>query len=256
MNALELKNLSKVYKRKIRAVDNLSIEVPESSVLGLVGPNGAGKSTIMNILAGLLNKTEGKITILGQHIHKGDYEYKRKVGFVLEEPHYIEKLTVREYLHFCGAMYELKPHEINNRTEELLSFFRLEEKASSWIENCSTGMKKKVSLAAALIHQPQLLILDEPLEGIDPLSARQIKDNIRLMTENGITVVISSHQLDTIERFCDEVAIINNGKLIYQAKMDDIREMVESNSYSSLEELFVELVSEHDNGQTQKLSWL
>ena len=133
----------------------------------------------------------------------------------------------------------------------------MEKKASDRIENCSTGLKKKVSLAATLIHRPKLLILDEPFEGIDPISVKQIKDNLRLMSEQGITIVLSSDNLDTVERLCDEVAIINKGKIIYQAKTDEIRAKVESQKYDSLEDLFVELISEHDqNKKAGRLSWL
>ncbi len=261
MNAIEIQNLNKIYKKKIHAVDDFSMVVPESSIFGLLGPNGAGKSTIMNILAGIIRRTDGEISILNDSINDGDYEYKRKVGFVLEEPHYIEKLTIKEYLVFCGAMYGIKPNEIEKRTGELIDFFNLKEKANDWIETCSTGMKKKVSLSAALIHQPRLLILDEPLEGIDPVSAKQIKENLRMMSDRGITIVISSHNLDTIEKLCDEVAIINKGKLVLQVKTKDIhiriKEEINQETYKSLEELFVDVVSEDDlSKKTKKLSWL
>ena len=257
MNAIETDHLTKIYKKKIRALDDCSLAIPESCIFGLIGPNGAGKSTMMNIWAGILNRSGGGFSILGETIHIGDFEYKRQIGFVLEKPHYIEKLTVEEYLNFCGAMYEIDTETVKSRTDELLDFFDLEEKASVLIENCSTGMKKKVSLAAVLIHRPRLLILDEPFEGIDPVSVKQIKDNLRLMSERGITIVLSSHNLDTVERLCDEVAIINKGRIIYQEKTDQIREKAESHEYDSLEELFVDLISEHErDGKSERLSWL
>lgn len=261
MNAIEIQNLKKIYKKKVLAVDDFSMVVPESSIFGLLGPNGAGKSTIMNILAGIIRRTDGDISILDESINDDDYEYKRKVGFVLEEAHYIERLTVKEYLNFCGAMYGIKTNEIEKRTNELIDFFSLKEKENDWIETCSTGMKKKVSLAAALIHQPRLLILDEPLEGIDPVSAKQIKENLRMMADRHITVVISSHNLDTVEKLCDEVAIINKGKLVLQVKTKDIRtrikEKMNQETYESLEELFVDVVSDDNERQNpKKLSWL
>lgn len=261
MNAIEIQNLKKIYKKNVLAVENFSMLVPESSIFGLLGPNGAGKSTIMNILAGIIRRTGGEISILDESINGDDYEYKRNVGFVLEEPHYIERLTVKEYLVFCGAMYGIKPDEIEKRIGELIDFFNLKEKENDWIETCSTGMKKKVSLAAALIHQPKLLILDEPFEGIDPVSAKQIKENLRMMSDRQITVVISSHNLDTVEKLCDEVAIINKGKLVLQVKTKDIRtrikEDINQETYESLEELFVDVVSEDDRSKkTKKLSWL
>jgi len=257
MNAIETDHLTKIYKKKVRALDGCSLTIPESCIFGLIGPNGAGKSTMMNIWAGILNRSDGSFSILGETVHKWDYECKRQIGFVLEKPHYIEKLTVEEYLHFCGAIYELGTETVKSRTNELLDFFDLGKKASDRIENCSTGLKKKVSLAATLIHRPKLLILDEPFEGIDPISVKQIKDNLRLMSEQGITIVLSSDNLDTVERLCDEVAIINKGEIIYQTKTDEIRAKVGFKKYNSLEDLFVELISEHDqNKKAGRLSWL
>lgn len=261
MSAIEIKNLKKVYRHNQLAVDDLSLTIPQSSVFGILGPNGAGKSTIINILSGIVKKTAGEISVLGEKIERDDYEYKRSVGFVLEQPHYLEKLTVKEYLHFVGAMYEIEGNEVKIRTKELINFFDLGEKENSWIETYSTGMKKKVSLAAAMIHQPRLLILDEPLEGIDPVSARQIKDNLLLMADKGISVVITSHNLDTVEKFCDKVAIIDKGKLVFQAKTEDIRKKIKNEvtqeTYQSLEEIFVDVISTNSGKkQTKKLSWL
>jgi ABC-2 type transport system ATP-binding protein len=261
MNAIEINNLTKIYKKSICAVDNFSLVIPSSSIFGIVGPNGAGKSTVMNILAGVVNKTGGSFTILGKQIKKGDYEYKREVGFVLDKPHYIEKLSVTDYLNFCGAMYELPANEIEMRVSELLHFFELDGKQDERIELCSKGMKKKVSLAAAMIHQPKLLILDEPMEGIDPVLVKQIKDTLRLMAEKGVTVILSSHHLDSVEKFCDEVAIIDKGKLVFQSKTTDIRKSVKDEltqeTYESLEEIFIDAVSEKSvKKEIKRLSWL
>jgi len=260
MNAIEFKKLKKIYRGKIAAVDGIDLTIPKSTIFGIIGPNGAGKSTIINILAGLVNKTKGEVKILGSQIQKGDYEYKRDVGFVLEQPHYIEKLSVVEYLHFAGTMYEIETVEIEKRTSELINFLRLKEKENDWIESYSTGMKKKVSLAAALIHQPKILILDEPLEGIDPVSVKQIKDNLRLMVEKGVTVLISSHNLDSIEKMCDEVGIIDKGKLVFQAKTKDIHQKINKGInkeiYHSLEDIFVDTIIDDNDKGNNKLSWL
>jgi len=261
MKAIEINNLTKIYKKSMCAVDDFSLTVPLSTIFGIAGPNGAGKSTLMNILAGVVNKTRGSFTILGKKITKGDYEYKREVGFVLDKPHYIEKLSVIDYLNFCGTMYEIPATEIQMRVSELLHFFELHEKQDERIEFCSKGMKKKVSLAAALIHQPDLLIIDELLEGIDPTSAKQIKENLRLMTKNGVSVVLTSHNMPTIENFCDEVAIINNGKKVFHSETKNIRKKIKDEvnqeTYKSLEEIFVDVVSENTTDQqAKKLSWL
>ena len=260
MNAIEIKNLTKIFKKDVRAVNDFTLDIPEATMFGLLGPNGAGKSTVMNILAGVLKKTEGNITILGNRLNSDDYQYKREVGYVLDRPHYIEKLTIKEYLHFCGAMYEIQDAETVSRASELIQFLGLPEKENYRIASCSTGMKKKVSLAAALIHQPRLLILDEPLEGIDPVSVRQIKDNLRYMVEKGVTVMLSSHNMDAIEKLCDQVAIINKGQLIFESRTEDIRKKIKDEmsreTYQSLEEIFVDLVTDRDDRDSKRLSWL
>ncbi len=262
MNAIEIKNLRKVYKSNIWGLNGLDLVIPTSQIFGILGPNGAGKSTMMNILAGLLKPTEGEFKMFGMKIRKGDYEYKRNVGFVLDQPHYISKLNIIDYLQFCGAMYQIPVVQCQNRIEELLIFLNLHEKKKSLIEKCSTGEKKKVSLASALIHHPDLLILDEPLEGIDPVSAKQIKDNLNFMASKGITVVLSSHNIEMVENLCDEIAIINKGKLLFQSKTADIRRKIKNElnqtPYKSLEEIFIDLVTDkHDKEKPiSKLSWL
>lgn len=261
MNSLELRDLHKTYKRKIVALDGLNLEVPSGCIFGLLGPNGAGKSTAINIIAGVVRRKSGEVYVLGESIGDHDYEYKRYVGFLLERSHYIEKLTVKEYLEFAAVMYGLDEAEGRKRAAELISFFRLEEKQDEWIETYSAGMQKKVSLAAALIHHPKLLILDEPLEGIDPVSAKLIKENLRTMASQDITILISSHVLDTIEKLCDEIAIIHNGKRVLQSTTENLRNQIKNEitgeTFESLEEIFIETVTgEHGEKRIRTLSWL
>ncbi|MGO9480763.1 MAG: ABC transporter ATP-binding protein [Candidatus Kryptoniota bacterium] len=261
MKAIELSGLQKTYSKNVKALDGLDLTVDEGAILGFVGPNGAGKSTTINIIAGLIKKYAGTVRLLGEEIRATDYEYKRNIGFVLEKPRYIDKLTPREYLRFVAGMYGIGDKESGPKIDELLDFLDLEQKKKARIETLSAGMKKKVSLAAAIMHQPRILILDEPLEAIDPVSAKAIKDNLKLMVQNGTTVLLSSHVLDTVEKFCDEIAIINKGKIVFQSKMEEIRtklkDQLGQETCSSLEEIFVEVVSE-DGGETgeKKLSWL
>jgi ABC-2 type transport system ATP-binding protein len=261
VKAIELYGLQKSYSKHVRALDGLDLAVNEGRILGFVGPNGAGKSTTINIIAGLIKKNAGTVKLLGEEIHPTDYEYKRNIGFVLEKPRYIDKLSAREYLRFVAGMYGIKEGESESRIDELLDFLDLAQKKRARIETFSAGMKKKVSLAAAIIHQPRILILDEPLEAVDPVSAKAIKDNLKLMVQKGTTVLLSSHVLDTVEKFCDEIAIINKGKIVFQSKMEEIRGKLKDElgqeTYSSLEEIFVEVVTENDaNGVEKKLSWL
>lgn len=262
MSILQLESINKKYLfAKQPAVENLNLSVSGNCIFGFLGPNGAGKSTTINIIARMVKKDTGKVLFCGREIKDGDYEYKTHIGFVLEKPTYFEKLTVKEYLEFVASMYNLDRTETKTRTEELIEFFDLTEKQNQWIEKYSAGMKKKVSLAAAIIHKPELLILDEPLEGIDPVSAKQIKDMLRSMVDKGATVFMSSHNLDTVEKLCDEVAIINKGKLVFQSKTEEIRKKIKNElgqeTYQSLEEIFIDVVSPNgEQREKKKLSWL
>ncbi len=261
MNAIELVGLRKSYGRNVVGVDGLDLVVEEGTLIGFVGPNGAGKSTTINIIAGLIRKDEGAVRLLGREIQPADFEYKGEIGFVLEKPNFIEKLDAREYLRFVASMYGLGQQEANGRIDELLEFFELAAKKKERIDSFSAGMKKKVSLAAALIHRPRILILDEPLEAIDPVSAKVIKDNLKLMVREGTTVLLSSHVLDTVEKLCDEIAIINKGRIIFRSRMEDIRSKLKDemgqDTLSSLEEIFVRVVGEDGGaGVDKKLSWL
>jgi len=262
MNILQIECIKKkYYLAKAPAVSDVSFCIQQGSIFGFLGPNGAGKSTTINIIARMIRKDAGKVYFCGEEIKEGDYEYKRHIGFVLERPTYFEKLTVKEYLEFVGSMYDLDKHETSRRTDELVEFFDLSEKRNEWIEKYSAGMKKKVSLAAAIVHNPKLLILDEPLEGIDPVSAKRIKNNFRLMAQNGTSVLITSHVLDTIEKLCDEIAIINRGRIVFQSKTEDIRNRIKNEltneTYQSLEEIFIDVVADKNEEQQKgKLSWL
>jgi ABC-2 type transport system ATP-binding protein len=258
MNALELKGLVKIYESGHRALDNLSLEVPRGTIFGFVGLNGAGKTTTIRIIAGLCLKDAGTVRLFGKEIRNNDTSYKRDVGFVLDEPLYFEWMSSREYLSFVGTMFDLRPDVVEQRTAELLAFFDLSSMCDDPIQTLSTGMKKKVSLAAAMIHDPQLIVLDEPLEGIDALAASSIKETLALMAASGTTVFITSHVLDTVERLCSDLAIVHQGKIVLACKTSEIRRMVKGTlaeqTYSSLEELFVDLVS--DKVRTKRLSWI
>lgn len=260
MTAIELIGLNKTYRGDNFALNNVTLKVPKCSIFGLIGPNGAGKTSIINILSGVVKKTSGTIRIFGQEINHSDYKYKRRIGFILEEPHYLEKLTIDEYLKFSAALYGMDSSDVEKRVSELIKFFDLDDKKKSRIETYSKGMKKKVSLASAIIHNPELLILDEPLEGIDPLSVKKVKEALLLMVSSGVTILLSSHDLNTIENLCDEVAIIHNGKLVFQSKTECIRRKIKdelnSVTYQSLEEIFIDVVSDEENKPSSKLSWL
>ena len=258
MNIIQIKNYSKIYKKNVVAVEDLNLNVMKGSFFGFIGPNGAGKTTTINFIAGLLKATKGELYLFDDWINNNSYKYKKKIGFVLEKPLFFEKLTANEYLTFVGQMYEMEIEVIKSRIKELFNFFELTEKKDKLIETYSAGMKKKVSLAAALIHDPELLILDEPFEGIDPVSSRLIKDNLKAMVKKGKTVFMTSHILDIVEKLCDNIAIINKGKLIFQGATDSIKEKYKDEknkeTFTDLEDYFNHLVG--SERKTDKLSWL
>jgi ABC-2 type transport system ATP-binding protein len=248
INILQIHNLHKTFESGHRALAGLSLVLPRGSIFGFIGLNGAGKTTTIRCIAGLLHFDAGEIFFAEKLIEQGNSEYKREIGFVLDEPLYFDWMDAVEYLTLVGALYGVPHTDVEYRTAELLEFLDLTEKAHEPIRLYSTGMKKKISLAAAIIHRPRLVVLDEPLEGIDALAASGIKETLSLMASRGSTVFITSHVLDTVERFCTDIAIIHRGSILLQSKTDQIHEraqrLVKSEGIQSLEDLFVELVSD------------
>lgn len=258
MNALEITGLEKTYPNGVKAVAGLDLSVPEGAVFGFLGLNGAGKTSTIRMIAGLTTPDKGSIRIFGEEPPRGGHEWKRPLGFVLDEPLYFDWMSPCEYLPFVGKMYGLPPATVVDRTSELIEFFDLVEFADEQIGSFSTGMKKKVSLAAAIIHTPRFLILDEPLDGIDALAASEIKETLRLMASTGTTIFITSHVLDTVEKLCSDIAIIHHGTTMLACRTVDIRDRVTTagnrNADSSLEQLFVEMVA--DRTRKKHLSWI
>lgn len=255
---LAINGLVKSYDTGHRAVDGLSLRVPRGSIFGFIGLNGAGKTTTIRIIAGLLGSDAGTIELFGRPLSANDAETRRNIGVVLDEPLYFEWMTAPEYLRFVGIMEGLPGATAENRTAELMEFFDLSEKAGDPISTYSTGMKKKVSLAAAVIHTPGLVILDEPLEGIDALASSAIKETLAMMASRGTTIFITSHVLDTVEKFCTHIAIIHRGKIVVECRTDEIRKRARGalphETFDSLEELFVDAVS--DKTRRRHLSFL
>jgi ABC-2 type transport system ATP-binding protein len=228
--------------------------VARGRFFGFLGPNGAGKSTTIKMLTGLLRPTEGEIVIEGHVLEKDLLEVKRLIGILPEELPLYERLTGEEYLHFAGRMYGLTREETRRRTDELLAFLSLEEERGKLIVDYSQGMKKKTALAAALIHSPRVLFLDEPLNGIDPVSGRVVTDLLRRLAHKGVTMFFTSHVLDVAERLCDEVAIIDRGRLVAQGTLAEIRAQREVGQDATLEDVFLKLVAA--DVRRQDLSWI
>jgi ABC-2 type transport system ATP-binding protein len=253
---LDIDGLTKTFETGQRALDGLTLRVPEGSIFGFLGLNGAGKTTTIRVIAGICSYDGGSIRVFGREVTPGSTEHLRSMGFVLDEPLYFEWMDPGEYLDFVGAMYGLDPATRKQRAVELLEFFDLTQKGNDPFSTFSTGMKKKISLAAAIIHRPRFVILDEPLEGIDALAARAIKETLKLMAARGTTVFITSHVLDTVERLCSDVAILHRGRILLEAKTSEIRSQTKGRlaGAASLEELFARSVS--DRARRQHLSFL
>src|SRR5882724_10666447 len=205
------------------AVENLNLTLRRGSFFGFLGPNGAGKSTTIKMLTGLLAPTSGKIRVLGRDMEREPLEVKRRIGVVPEDLNLFERLTGAEMLTFTGRMYGLRKEEIADRVPELLQLMDLKDEPKKLIVEYSHGMKKKLSLACSLIHRPEILFLDEPFEGVDAIASRTLKDLLSRLTERGLTVFLTSHVLEIVERLCSDIAIIAQGKLLASGSLNELR---------------------------------
>ena len=207
----------------LTAVDSVDLRVNAGQFFGFLGPNGAGKSTTIKMLTGLLAPTSGRMELLGLDFQNNLIGVKRQIGVVPEGMGLFERLTGREYLRFVGRMYGLDRATTEKRTDELLDFMQLADREKSLIVDYSHGMQKKIALAAAVIHRPRILFLDEPFEGVDALAAGALKALLARMTERGATIFLTSHVLEIVERLCSHVAIIHKGKLVAQGSLEELR---------------------------------
>ena len=239
------RGLTKTYKGDkktgdIVAVAGIDLRVARGEFYGFLGPNGAGKSTTIKMLTGLLRPTSGQIVIAGHDLTADPLAVKRVIGVLPEDLNLYERLSAAEFLLFAAQMYGLTRADARRRTDELLHLMELDDAGGKLIVDFSMGMKKKTALAGAMIHEPRVLFLDEPFNGIDPLSARNIRDVLRRRTEAGATVFFSSHVLDVVEKLCTRVAIIAHGRLVGEGTLDELRARTHD---TSLEEIFVHLVA-------------
>jgi ABC-2 type transport system ATP-binding protein len=237
--AVETHGLVRTFGSK-RAVDGIDLKVPAGSFYGFLGPNGAGKSTTIKCLTGLLRPSSGQIKILGIDPAVDSVEIKRRVGVVPEDLALFERLTAAETLSFVGQVYGMPAETLKARSTDLLSLMELTGAATTLVADFSHGMKKKLSLAAALLPAPRLLFLDEPFEGIDAVASRQIKDLLHSFIGRGGTVFLTSHILEIVERLSTHIGVIANGRIVAQGSIDEVRSG--AHGHGTLEELFIELV--------------
>ena len=252
-SAIAVEGLTKTFRRQT-AVDRVSFEVARGRFFGFLGPNGAGKSTTIKMLTGLLRPTSGDAVIEGVRLSADLLGVKRKIGVVTEELALYERLSGEEHLLFAARMHGLPRSEARRRTEELLEFLSLADERGKLVVEYSQGMRKKLALACALVHAPQVLFLDEPLNGIDPVSGRVVSDLLRRLTARGVTLFFTSHVLDVVERLCDEVAVIDRGRIVAQGSHDAIRAQREMGQDASLEDVFLKLVQA--DVRREDLTWI
>src|ERR1022692_3289414 len=245
--AILVRDLKKYYGYKA-AVDGVDLEVPRGSFFGFLGPNGAGKSTTIRILTGLIPSDGGTVEILGFRLPEQELEIKRRIGLVPDESLLFDRLTGAEFLEFVGRMYDLSRPVAVERARGLMDLFQLQADRKI-IGEYSKGMRKRVAMAASLIHRPELFLMDEPFEGVDAVGARVMKDILTDQVRRGATIFLTTHVLEVVERLCDRVAIINQGRIVTCAALDELRAGGES-----LEDAFVRLVgADHETG---RLEWL
>jgi len=236
---IETRSLVKRYGDKL-AVNNVSLEVHSGEVFGFLGPNGAGKTTTIKMIVGLLQPTSGVVIVAGYDVQSQPLAAKAASGYVPDTPNLYAKLTGRELLRFVGDLYGLDRKQASQRADELLRVLDLSTVADNTVDSYSHGMQQKASLAAALVHDPKVLVLDEPTVGLDPKSARLIKDILRQMADRGAAVFLSTHILEIAERMCDRIGIINKGELIAVGTMEELRSLGKAGEVS-LEDIFLGL---------------
>ncbi|MCC7174167.1 MAG: ABC transporter ATP-binding protein [Bryobacterales bacterium] len=246
--AIRLMELRKAYGDRL-AVDGLTLEVARGCFFGFLGPNGAGKTTTIRMMMDLVRPTSGSLELLGRPMPREALEIKRRIGLVPDESLLFDRLTGPEFLEFVGRMYGLGRALARDRAHELLALFELENEASKLIAAYSKGMRKRLSMAAALIHRPELFLLDEPFEGVDAVGARLMKDILLDQVRQGATVFLTSHVLEVVERLCQRVGIIHRGRLVMEKSMSELR-----NTAESLEDVFVKVVGAER--VPEKLEWL
>jgi ABC-2 type transport system ATP-binding protein len=245
--AIAVRDLRKLYGQK-PAVDGLTLSVPRGCFYGFLGPNGAGKTTTIRMLMGLVPPSSGEIEILGLPMPERGVEIKARIGLVPDESLLFDHLTGVEFVEFVGRMYRLPVSVARERARELIALFELDVHQRKLIGEYSKGMRKRVAMAASLIHRPQLFLMDEPFEGVDAVGARLMKNILIDQVRRGATIFLTSHVLEVVERLCDRVAIIHDGKLVVESDMADLRSGTET-----LEDVFVRVVGA---SRGEALEWL
>jgi ABC-2 type transport system ATP-binding protein len=248
---LTISNVTRCYGDFV-AVDKLNLVVPAGSIFGFLGPNGAGKTTTMKMVCGLIRPSSGQITVGGLDVVKNPLAVKKQIGYVPDRPHLYERLTAREYMYFIAGLYSIESSRGKTRTDELLELFGLSRVRDHLVESFSHGMKQRLVMASVLLHEPKLMVVDEPMVGLDPQGARLLKDVLREEVQGrGLTVLLSTHTLDVADEVCDQVAVINHGRLVAKGTTAELRSQTGTEG-KHLEEVFLQLTTEGDPRAAQQ----
>ena len=240
---IRLTNLTKRYG-SFTAVNGITLEVPRGELFGFLGPNGAGKTTTLRMIAGILRPTSGSVEVGGLDVVANPMAAKSKLGYIPDRPFIYEKLTGAEFLRFVAGLYDQQGPDIERRARELLALFDLEEWRDEMVESYSHGMRQKLIISSAFVHRPEVIVVDEPMVGLDPKAARILKDLFREYTRRGHTIMMSTHTLEVAETMCDRIAIIQGGVIRAAGTMADLRASAESGTMG-LEEIFLKLTGEN-----------
>jgi len=236
---IQIRNLTKCFG-ELKAVNDLTLDIAEGELFAFLGPNAAGKTTTIKLLAGLLRPTSGSCWIGGRDVQREPEAAKRLLAYVPDFPFLYEKLTSAEFMRFIGEMFEVPPTEIASRTAALFERFGLDAYRHELTENLSHGTRQRLVIASALLHNPKVLIIDEPMVGLDPMHARIVKDELKARSRAGTTIFLSTHQLGVAEELADRIGIIGNGRLIALGTLDELRS--QTSGPSALESIFLSLV--------------
>ena len=239
---IELAGLTKKYTDLV-AVNDLNIVVPKGEIFGFIGPNGAGKTTTINMMGGIITPTSGRVTICGIRMEEHPEKAKRKIGFIPDRPYLYEKLTAMEFLEFTADLYGVNENEFLAKSQEQLEMFLLSEWSNELIESYSHGMKQRLVMAAALLHEPEVIIVDEPMVGLDPVAIKMVKELFLHLAAGGVTIFMSTHTLKVAEDICDRIGVIHKGSLVANGTPEDLRRLTDAGE-ADLEQVFMRLTEE------------
>jgi ABC-2 type transport system ATP-binding protein len=239
---IDLKNLSKKYSG-FTAVKNLNLLIPKGEIFGFIGPNGAGKTTTINMVGGILSPTSGSVSICGIDMAKNPEDAKRKIGFIPDRPYLYEKLTAMEFLKFTADLYDVAEDAFMAKSKKLLDKFFLADWSNDLIESYSHGMKQRLVMTAALLHEPEVIVVDEPMVGLDPVAIKMVKDLFQRLAKRGVTIFMSTHTLQVAEDICDRIGIIHKGSMIATGTTEDLTRDLNA-ADANLEHIFIRLTEE------------